>query len=152
PSFAGMQLVASGCRPLDAALSDALREVWGSVREGQLVDGRLLPAHLADELSRLHAFHFRGALWLLHGDVLEQLDASDGVERVLYPTTDVTGGELGRRLGQPRLEPAFVLDERRALWFLKGSVDGELAAFPVVFDASSPAAERWQVLYPDLEV
>src|SRR5690606_24964173 len=38
PSPAGMQLVASGSRPLCAGLRDSLREVWGSVREGSLDD------------------------------------------------------------------------------------------------------------------
>ena len=74
PSPAGMQLVASGSRPLCAGLRDSLRAVWGSVREGSLDDGALLPAAVRSEIERLHAFHFRGALWILHGDVLEQVD------------------------------------------------------------------------------
>lgn len=152
PSLAGMQLVASGSRPLDDALRDSLRAVWGSVRDGNLEGGRLLPTPVREEVERLHAFHFRGGLWILHGDVLEQMDAHDGVVSVLHPVASVMEGELGRRLGGARLEPAFVLDEHRALWFLKGRVDGELTAFPVVFDASPAASERWQVLYPDLEV
>lgn len=151
-SSVGMQLAASSWRPLGDALQAGLHAVWGNVRKGARLDGGLLPPALRDELARVHAFHFRGALWLLEGDFLEQVDASDGIERVRYPTTAVLEGELGQRLGHARLEPAFILDERRTLWFLKGTVDGELSAFPVVFDASPNASERWQVLYPDLEV
>lgn len=152
PSLLDMQLVASGSRPLDDALREALAAVWADVRAGELDEGQLLPPPLREAVERLHAFHFRGALWILHGDVLEQMDAEDDVVSVRHPIAPVMTGELGRRLGGARLEPAFALDERRLLWFLKGRVDGELTAFPVVFDASPVASERWQVLYPDLEV
>ncbi len=148
---AGMQLVASGSRPLAAALSESLRAVWGSVREGGLDDGALLPADVRAEIERLHAFHFRGALWILYGDVLEQVQ-QQGLESVHHPLDEVLSGELGQRLKGAHLEPAFVLDDRRTLWFLKGRVDDESAAFPVVFDAAEGASPRWQVLYPDLEL
>lgn len=152
PSPAGMLLVASGSRPLPIALSESLRAVWGSVREGHVEEGQLLAAALRAEVLRLHAFHFRGALWILLGDDLEQVDQGAGLVSVHHPVSSVLFGELGERLKSAQLEPGFVLDDRRALWFLKGMVDDESAAFPVVFDASPGASERWQVLYPDLEL
>lgn len=149
----GMDLVASGSRPLPDDLRDALAAVWSDVREGVLYDGeQLLPPTLQREIERLQAFYFRGALWLLSGGVLEEVDQGAGLRSVHHDVADVLDGELGQRLVGPRLEPAFVLDEARALWFLKGTVDDETVAFPVVFDASQVAASRWQVLYPDLEV
>lgn len=149
----GMDLVASGSRPLPDGLRDALAAVWSDVREGVRYDGeQLLPLALQREIESLQAFYFRGALWLLSGGVLEEVDQGAGLKSVHHDVADVLDGELGQRLVGRRLEPAFVLDEARALWFLKGTVDEETVAFPVVFDASPAAASRWQVLYPDLEV
>ncbi|MFZ9887115.1 MAG: hypothetical protein ACO3JL_06405 [Myxococcota bacterium] len=142
-----MQLVAQTRLPVPPSLQLPLEQA----RAACCVAGGEARAEAEGLLLNVSAFSFRGSLWVIAGDRILCSDPSTESENREHSLDDVLGGELGERLRAPSLEPGFLVDDKRALLFLRGLVEGEFVCFPVVLDTDDGMTPRWQVLYPDLE-